>query len=302
MTDTTVTTESPASASPFEQPARDNAGNVTPPLAAHARAGLIADSAYDGLPPDQQSRYARMPKAGDQGGAEWIARDQVAVDSGIKPGATTDGVPPAVGDRVKVGEMEVSQQELQEFFQSKADTELRKASLPVSPADYKAELPADFKPPPGIDVKIDTTAPEYADAAKWAHAKGFSQQEFSEMLSLHASLMARQEATYENARQAEIAKMGANGTSRVTALETWLRGMVGDDIAGQMRQVMATEKIVRGYEIMQRKWMTQGAASPQAGRQAPEQEGRVSEEQWQGMSPAERMNYTNNTDQSQFRR
>jgi hypothetical protein len=258
------------------------------------RATAITDGAYDGLLPDQQAKYARV-KNGDQGG-QWVARDQLAAEPGLNNQTPT-------GDKVRVGEMEVTQAELQEFFQSKADTELRKASLPATPADYAATLPESITLPPGVEVKFNEADPALADARAWAHKQGFSQAQFSEMLSLHASLQAREVAQFNAAHAAEVAKMGANGTMRVTAMETWLRGMVGDKLAGPMRGMMVTADIVKGLEILQQKFSRQGAATfSQSHREPGQTNGRVSEDQYQAMGPAKRLNYARSHDQSQFQK
>jgi hypothetical protein len=208
---------------------------------------------------------------------------------------------PPPGDKHKFGEMEFSEQELRDFLTSKADAELRKASLPATPADYKADLPANFEMPKGVDVKIDETDPLLIDARAWAHSKGLDQATFSEMVGLYATAKAKEAAQLNAAHAAEIAKMGANGTQRVTALEQWLRGMVGDKLAGPMRTMMVTADIVKGLETLQHKFSSQGAASfSQSHRVPADPAGRVSDEQWATMSPAARLDYARSHDQSQF--
>jgi hypothetical protein len=283
------------STSPFHQPASDNAGNITRPLAAHARAGLVSDADYEGLPPDQQANYARMPKAGDQGGAEWISREQVATDS-TKPAITA----PAAGEKVKIGDMEVSAAELQEFFKSKGEAELKKAALPATPADYKTDLPANFEMPAGVEFKVDEADPLLLDARAWAHGKGFSQADFSELVGIYATAKGKEEATLTAAKQAEIGKLGANGTQRVTALDTWIRGMVGDRLAGPMRSMLVTADIVKGWEILQHKFSSQGAAAFSQAHREPGSNGRLSESEYNAMSPAARLDYAHSVDQSQF--
>jgi hypothetical protein len=209
---------------------------AAPPAASSApaaRQGAIADNTYQRLSQADQARYAQV-RAGPDGGSEWVDRSTLPSATDAPSTAPADpGKPADPNARHRFGDTEFSEQEMRDFLTARADAELRKTNLPASPENYEAKLPDGFKAPEGIDIKIDTTAPEYLDAAKWAHAKGLGQQEFSEMLSLHASLLARQEAAIDTARRVEVAKLGANGTARVTSLETWLRGMVGDEIAGQ---------------------------------------------------------------------
>lgn len=259
------------------------------------RAGVIADSVYQSLPADQQGRYANVRKAGDQGGSEWVARDQLAADSGIKPdGGAQDGVH-------KFGDVEFSEQEMRDFLTAKGEAELRKASLPASPADYKAELPANFEMPGGVKFEINEADPLLIDARAWAHGKGMDQATFSEMVGLYAGAKAQETAQLNAAHAAEVAKMGANGTSRVTALETWLRGIVGDKLAGPMRSMMVTADIVKGLETLQQKFSSQGAASfSQAHREPRDPAGRVSDEEHARMTPGQRLDYARGFDQRQF--
>jgi hypothetical protein len=182
------------------------------------------------------------------------------------PPAKTDA-PAAPTDKVKVGEMEVSQAELQEFFKTKGESELRKATLPASPTDYKTELPANFEMPGGVNE----ADPLLVDARNWAHGKGFSQSEFSELVGIYATAKAKEAAFINQAASAELGKLGANAVQRVSAIETWLRGQLGDDLAAPMKTVMVTEKIVRGWETIMHKFQSQGAASfSQAHRVAPD--------------------------------
>lgn len=198
------------------------------------------------------------------------AQDQAAADA-AKPPATDKQQPTPAGDKHKFGEMEFTEQELRDLLTAKGEAELRKANLPASPADYAADLPADFEMPAGVEFKIDANDPLLTSARDWAHAKGFDQQTFSEMVGLYASVKATEQAQLNVAHADQVAKMGFNGPMRVTALETWLRGIVGDKLAGPMRSMMATADIVKGLELIQHRMVSQGSASfSQTGRVAPE--------------------------------
>ena len=99
--------------------------------------------------------------------------------------------------------------------------------------------------------------------------------------------------------------MGANGPMRVTALETWFRGVVGDDkIAGAMKNMLVTADIVKGMERIQARMATQGAASFSQAHREPGHDprgGRVSDEAYAAMKPGERLEYARGFDQSQFK-
>jgi hypothetical protein len=297
-----MTEAAAANKNTLHQPARDNAGNVTPPLEAHtqrpdpapsARPGWIGRDAFEALPLDQRDRYTAV-RAGPDGGTSYVPRDQSVGDSNAKPDASA-------GEKHKFGEMEFTEQELRDFLTARGEAELRKASLPQNPSDYRAELPANFEMPAGVEFKIDETDPLLLDARAWAHSKGFSQADFSELVGIYATAKGKEASLYNRAATAEVAKLGANGAQRVTALETWMRGMVGDELAGAMRGMLVTEKIVRGWETIQRKFSSQGAAPfTQAHREPGQVNGKVSESEYAAMGPAERLSYARSHDQSQF--
>jgi hypothetical protein len=109
------------------------------------------------------------------------------------------------------------------------------------------------------------------------------------------------EWTFRNVMKGELDELGANATVRVTALQTWLQGTIGPELAKSLCSGLFSEKQVRALELLANKHSSQGAASfRQDGREPHGQPGRVSEEQWSGMSAAERWNYARGFDQKQF--
>ena len=121
------------------------------------------------------------------------------------------------------------------------------------------------------------------------------------MLGMYASHEATKEAAFQAAAKAEVAKLGVNGPVRVGAVETYLRGVVGDELAGAMRTMMVSEKIVRGFESLITKSSSQGAAAfSQSHREPGDRPGRVSDEQYNSMSQSERWAYMREHNQRQF--
>jgi hypothetical protein len=275
----------------------------TPVQPAAPRPGVIARSEYDRLPPDQQSAYAHVPREG--GGQDIVPRSSLPSEQ--PPAATTTANPgeesPAlVPDQTyKFGDLELKGQEILDLLKFKGETDLRRAAIPPDPSQYKIELPKDVALPPGMDWKFNEADPALAAARAWAHANGLSQEKFSSLLGQYASMEAAKEATFRNAMKRELDALGANATMRVTALETWLNGMVGPEIAKHMRQGMFSAKIVEGLETIATKFATQGHASfTQHGRVPQDAPGRVSEEVYATMTPAQRLDYTRGFDQRQF--
>lgn len=145
---------------------------------------------------------------------------------------------------------------------------VRKNSLPQTADAYKIELPADFKAPAGVDFKFDDKAPELAQARAMAHAKGWTQQDFSEALGIFAAAKISEQATIDSARKAEVAKLGATGPARVDSVTQWMdaQGL------GVLKSTMVTAAQVQAWEAHITKLTSQGSASfSQSHRVAPDQ-------------------------------
>jgi hypothetical protein len=147
------------------------------------------------------------------------------------------------------------------LMQQKAASDLRATQVPADPSQYKIELPKDFALPAGLDFKFNEADPALAGARAWSHANHLTQDQFGDLLAQYASLEATKEAKFRTDMKAQLDALGVNGTMRVTALETWLRGTVGDDLAKAMKAGMFSAKIVQGLEIIAKKMATQGHGS-----------------------------------------
>jgi hypothetical protein len=268
------------------------------------RSGVISDAAYDALPTEvDRDRYSRVRK-GPDGGSEWRERStlQSSTDPAAKPAAGDTSLALVPDQKYLFGDLELKGQEILDLLKFKGETELRRAAVPADPSQYKIEA-KDAVLPPGMEWQFKEDDPALAAARTWAHANGLSQDQFGSLLGQYASMEAAKEATYRNAMKRELDALGANATMRVTALEMWLNGMVGPEIAKHMRQGLFSAKIVEGLEVIAKKFTTQGHASfTQHGRTPQDtQPGRVSEAEYDAMSQSERYRYAKSFDQKQFR-
>lgn len=195
--------------------------------------------------------------------------------------ARPDGIPDKFWDDkagVKFGDLTG---ELNRLTAMEAAETVRKGSLPASPADYKIELPADFKPPQGIEFQLDAANPLMAQAKDLMHdissGKVSGQEAFSKMLGLYAGAQVADQASFQAARDAEIAKLGPTGTSRVTALTTFWKAFLGDDKSGdQIMSRVLTAGDVAIHEKIVSRLSSQGATPyTQAGRQPPANTGKI---------------------------
>jgi hypothetical protein len=146
---------------------------------------------------------------------------------------------------------------------------VRKNSLPASPDAYKIELPKEFVMPQGVEFKFDPAAPELAQARAMAHAKGWTQQDFSDALGVFAAAKVGEEAQISAARTAEVAKLGATGPTRIDAVTQWMdaQGL------GALKSTMVTAAQVQAWEAHITRLSSQGTMPfSQQHRVAPEQD------------------------------
>lgn len=179
----------------------------------------------------------------------------------------------------------------------------RRLSLPQKAEEYKIGTTEAFKAPQGVDFKIDMADPLWTQAQSWAHKNGLSQQAFNEGIDLLAGSRVGDAATVQAAHTAEIAKLGANGPARVTALETFFTGLAGADAAKQIKDMAVTANLVMALEKVAAKFASQGIATfSQAHREPGQAGGKVSDDAYRAMSPAQRLDYARQFDQTQFQK
>ena len=175
---------------------------------------------------------------------------------------------------------------------------MRRATLPPSPNDYKAELPADFKVPDGVTFSFNGNDPLLAQAQAVAHEAGLSQAQFSKLLAIYAGGQVSSAQQIQTARNAEVAKLGATGPSRIDALTTFYRAYLGDAAGNRRMARIFTAQDVQDAEMEVSKITSQGGAAFRGnGRMPPEQAGRLSDEQIRQLTPAQRLDYARQWDQ-----
>jgi hypothetical protein len=287
---------------PTTSPADRWAARTSPAAQPAMRDGVIADREYDALPDDRRAAYARVRKNGLDGGSEWVARDKMIPAAEPAQPGTPPASTPAPGDKVKIGDYELNGSDVAMILQTKAAMDLKAIQVPSSAEAYEAKLPEGFKLPDGMTWAFDPKDPALIDAQRFANRAGLTQSQFSELLSVYASQQMAEQQFLSQAAAKQIELLGVNSTARVSAVETFIRGIAGDELGGALRQSILTAKHVQAWEKIIGQFGSQGVASYKAhGREPPGQPGTVSEEQWQGMSQAQRLDYARGFDQSQFR-
>jgi hypothetical protein len=190
-----------------------------------------------------------------------------------------------------IGELEISEGELRDMMARQAADDLRKATIPPTPADYKLEISPEAKLPGDMALQFDAKDAGLIAAKAWAHSKGLDQSAFSEMLTLYASHVAGQEVALAERARAEIAKAGVNAGQRVDAISKWITAEVGSADARPIINTLVTDAHLRFYEKLHQKIVSQGAASFSQQHRDAEPRG-VSDEQWAGMSYGEKKAYS----------
>lgn len=179
---------------------------------------------------------------------------------------------------------------LDELTTFKAADDSRRASLPQTPEAYQIALPEGFQAPDGIDVKIDVNDPMYKTAREMAHAKGWSQSDFSDALGVVATMKAQEAKTYETLKAKNLEALGAKGPERIDAVTRWLNANGSEAEVKPIIATLATAAHVTFFEKMIAKLTSQGSANfKQTGRDMDT--GKVTEEQWAKMSYGEKKEY-----------
>jgi hypothetical protein len=284
------------SQSPFHQPIDPASRDVAARAAAdpghpqNSSRRTISDTDFERLPHDQRDRYSRVRKV-DSAEAEWAERDSLTAEPG-EPGADGKAT-------VKISEMELTEAELRQLMVDKAERESRRANVPADPSKYELTLPKEFVVPQGIEFKFADADPILGpiinEARAFAHEAGLDQAQFSKMMSLYAASKSHELSVLNTAREAEVAKLGVNATTRVNAIQVWLRGMVGDECARPMMSTLVTEKQVRGFERLMQAHSTQGTTIFKNSGRVPESTG-VDDATYAGWTFSQKQNYARTGD------
>jgi hypothetical protein len=218
------------------------------------------------MTPEQRHAQLRGPENPRARGHS-PARDQreEAAEQGTAPQdqPATDPAAPAAAstEKLKVGKFEVSESELEAMLARQSQDDLRKLTLPTKAEEYKAELPPDIKLPGGVEYRFDVNDPSMVAARNLAHAKGWSQQDFSEALAIFAGHHAQKEAALAERSAAEVAKAGVNAPQRVDAVGKFITAEMGEADARPIRATIVTDAHLRFYEKLIGKLTSQGAAA-----------------------------------------
>lgn len=113
-------------------------------------------------------------------------------------------------------------------------------------------------------------------ARAFAQKHGLSQDAFSELVDLHAAGQISSQQILANAHAAEVAKLGATGTARKTAVDTWIAAKLGEDLGKSIIGGIFTAKQVEAFEKLIANDRNQGGGTfSQTGREPPAGNGEI---------------------------
>jgi hypothetical protein len=182
--------------------------------------------------------------------------------------------------KYRFGETALSEEEIRGLMERHSLEQNRKAAAPTDPSGYKAELPSDFVVPPGIEFQLDEKHPLLPVARQLAHdidqGKIGGQEALSRLLALHGASEIARVQQFDRQVQAEVQKLGATGTTRVTTIQNFIKSIAPEDTIRDMYAGLWSEKAVRAWESIMRRFESQGAGSfSHAHREAPEDAGTI---------------------------
>jgi hypothetical protein len=168
----------------------------------------------------------------------------------------------------------------------------RRALIP-EPTAYKSELPADFKFPAGLNFEINENDPIYTQYRTMAFEAGLDQGTFSKGLGMIAALRVGEAQHFQMAFNAEVAKLGATASDRVTAVTTWLGAMGGKDADALVKVMTMCPRAdtIIAFENLMRKVSSQGGGGYSSSHRDAPTAG-PSDAEWAAMSYSQKREFT----------
>jgi hypothetical protein len=252
----------------------------------------LSDAEYDSLTYSEKQAYAERRTE--------LANKASDPSTSADPSKPAD---PSTGEKIRLADdLELTREEINGLRERAAIEESRKLTQPADPTGYKLELPKDFVLPQGIEFKFDESGPAVQLAREFAHRNGFSQEQFSRMAAIHAAVEVQKLTQFRDLERAEVEKLGATGSQRVTTVQTFLKAHLGDEIARPFMNTLVMEKQVRGWEMIMQKLSGGASSRYNGGGRGPDDSARISDAAYNQMSYSEKKAYAESASNSNGRR
>ncbi len=191
------------------------------------------------------------------------------------------------------GDKGFKQQDFDDLVAFRAERLSAEAARPETEDGYEVALPESFKLPDHIKLEdgqqiVDPADPRVAGLRKLAHEKGWSQQDFQDVLAFGVSMDIAGTDRHQENLQAEFSKLGGRAQQRIDAVTDWLGAKLGKRAGGLIDKLQTAEDIAAFETIIS---LNRGSVpgTPGAGRDTGKSE--ISDEEWEKMSPSARINY-----------
>lgn len=186
------------------------------------------------------------------------------------------------------------QEDVDGLMAFKAEADSREASRPQKVEDFKAKLPDDFKLPEGVELKegeslIDENDPRIAAAKEFVFARKGTQADFENLVALGVSMDIAERARMAEEVGKEREKLGGRAVERINAVTNWLDAKVGADFGQALHGMMFTARQIEAFEKLMALNIGNVPGVPGASRDA--KGGEISDEEYEKMSPTDRINY-----------
>lgn len=172
--------------------------------------------------------------------AEGAASSAITIDA-IK----TAGVPETY---LKDGAFDIATvaKDLGELSAMRTSQAERAKLIPESADKYGFNLPETVKLPDGVswDPKVEFSKP----VAEWAHKRGLTQADLTELTGIYAQHQVAQHAASAKFYNDEMAKLGGEAKARLGTLFNSLKGAVGDEGAAEIAAALSTASGVQALE------------------------------------------------------
>lgn len=150
--------------------------------------------------------------------------------------------------------------------------------LPKSADEYAVKLPENFRVPEGVEYQFDDKNPALGQLKAIAHKHGISQDAVSELLGVYAGAEIGGLMNVNQAKTAELAKLGPTASSRIENVQTWLRSVGGEDFAAlsSVLKIAPVAGTIVGLEKLMVRLSSQGVGTfTQSHRDAPADAGKI---------------------------
>jgi hypothetical protein len=221
--------------------------------------------------------------------------------AGNPPPPANPDAPPAKAERPEWlpetlwdGEKGFKQQDFDDLVAFKAERVSAEASRPETADAYEVKLPETFKLPEHVKLEegqqiIDADDPRVSELRKIAHEKGWSQQDFQDVLALGVNMDIAAADRGAESLKAEAAKLGSRSKERIEAVTSWVDAKVGPELGNALKGMLFTAKHIEAFEKLMSVNRGDVPGTPGAGRDTGKRE--ISDEDWDKMSPSARINY-----------